>query len=60
MVWLSLVFMALTFIVFALYAAFAAGMRNHVIGRPRVMAWLSRIFAATYVVLAGRLLFESR
>ena len=60
MVWLSLVFMALTFIVFALYAAFAAGMRNHVIGRPRVMAWLSRTFAATYVVLAGRLLLESR
>lgn len=60
MVGLSLVFMALTFIVFALYGVFAATMRNQVITRPKVMAWLRRTFAATYVLLAGRLALETR
>ena len=60
MVGLSLVFMALTFIVFALYGTFGATMRAQVITRPRVMAWLRRTFAATYVLLAGRLALESR
>ena len=60
MAWLSLVFMALTFVVFALYGVFAATMRNQVITRPKVMAWLRRTFAATYVLLAGRLALESR
>ncbi|KQR21311.1 LysE family translocator [Microbacterium sp. Leaf151] len=59
-VWLSLVFMALTFVVFAIYGVFAATMRNHVITRPKVMAWLRRTFAATYVLLAGRLALETR
>jgi len=60
MVGLSLVFMALTFVVFALYGVFAAAMRAQVITRPKVMAWLRRTFAATYVLLAGRLALESR
>jgi threonine/homoserine/homoserine lactone efflux protein len=60
MVALSLVFMVLTFIVFAVYGAFAATMRNQVITRPKVMAWLRRTFAATYVLLAGRLALENR
>lgn len=60
MVTLSLVFMALTFVVFAIYGVFAATMRTQVISRPRVMAWLRRTFAATYVLLAGRLALESR
>lgn len=60
MVGLSLVFMALTFVVFALYGIFAATMRNQVIGRPKVMTWLRRTFAGTYVLLAGRLALQSR
>ncbi len=60
MVGLSLVFMAVTFIVFALYGCFAATMRAQVISRPKVMAWMRRTFAATYVLLAGRLALESR
>lgn len=60
MIGLSLVFMALTFVVFALYGVFAATMRTQVITRPKVMAWLRRTFAATYVVLAGRLALETR
>ncbi len=60
MVGLSLVFMALTFLVFALYGVFAATMRSQVISRPKVMAWLRRTFAATYVLLAGRHALETR
>lgn len=60
MVGLSLVFMALTFVVFALYGIFAATMRSQVIGRPHVMLWLRRTFAGTYVLLAGRLALQSR
>jgi threonine/homoserine/homoserine lactone efflux protein len=60
MVWLSLVFMAVTFAVFALYGLFAAGMRSRVITRPKVMTWLRRTFAASYVLLAGRLALEAR
>ena len=60
MIWLSLVFMAVTFIVFAVYGSFAATMRRQVVSRPRVVAWMRRTFAATYVLLAGRLALEGR
>ncbi len=57
---LSGVFMLVTFLVFALYGVFAAAVRGHVIGRPRVVVWMRRTFAATYVALAGRLALTSR
>ena len=60
MIGLSLVFMVVTFVVFALYGVFAATMRNQVITRPKVVTWLRRTFAATYVLLAGRLALETR
>ena len=60
MVGLSAVFMAVTFVVFAGYGIFAGSMRRQVLGRPRVLAWLRRTFAATYLLLAGRLALESR
>lgn len=60
MVALSGVFMAVTFVVFAAYGVFATGVRHHVIGRPRVLTWMRRTFAGTYVLLAGRLAVESR
>ena len=60
MIWLSLVFMAITFVVFAVYGLFAATMRRQVIGRPRVVTWMRRTFAATYVLLAGRLAVVER
>jgi threonine/homoserine/homoserine lactone efflux protein len=60
MMGLSGVFIALTFVVFALYGVFAATVRTQVISRPKVMLWLRRTFAATYVLLAGRLAAESR
>jgi threonine/homoserine/homoserine lactone efflux protein len=60
MVDLTGVFLALTFVVFALYGVFAATVRTQVIRRLKVMLWLRRTFAATYVLLAGRLAAESR
>ncbi len=57
---LSAVFMLATFVVFALYGWAAAAMRRHVLERPRVVQWLRRTFAGTYVALAGRLAVEGR
>jgi len=52
------VFMALTFIVFAFYGIFAAVARRKLLGSARIMAWLSRSFAALFAALAGRLALE--
>jgi threonine/homoserine/homoserine lactone efflux protein len=57
---LSAVFMLATFVVFAAYGVLAAGVRNQVISRPRVMTWLRRVFAGSFVVLGARLAFTSR
>ena len=60
MMGLSGVFMAVTFVVFALHGGFAAMVHTEVISRPKVMLWLRRTVAATYPLLAGRLAAESR
>ncbi|MFC6885940.1 MULTISPECIES: LysE family translocator [Actinomadura] len=60
MLGLSGVFMLATFAVFAVYGVFAAAVRNQVITRPRVMAWMRRVFAGSFVALAGRLAVQSR
>ncbi len=60
MLTLSGVFMAMTFVVFAIYGLFAAAMRDHVIGRPRVMSWMRRSFAGAFGALAARLAFTER
>lgn len=57
---LSLVFMAMTLAVFAGYGVFAASIRRHVIGRPRVLTWLRRTFAGAFVALGARLAFADR
>lgn len=57
---LSGVFMLLTFVVFAAYGIFAASVRSHVTSRPRVMAWLRRFFAASFVALGVRLAFAQQ
>ena len=57
---LSFVFMAMTFAVFALYGLFAASVRDRVISRPRVMAWLRRSFAAGFAALGARLALSER
>ncbi|VIO69034.1 LysE family translocator [Bradyrhizobium ivorense] len=60
MVELSGVFMAMTFVVFAVYGVFAASVRDRVITRPKVMAWLRRSFAAGFALLGAKLAFAER
>ena len=57
---LSGAFMAMTFAVFALYGLCAASVRDRVISRPRVMAWLRRSLAAGFAVLGARLALADR
>lgn len=60
MLQLSAIFMAMTFAVFAVYGAFAARMREHVLGSATAMAWLRRSFAATFVGLSVKLALTQR
>lgn len=55
MLTLSAVFMLMTFVVFAIYGLFAAGIRDHVISRPRVLTWMRRSFAGAFAALGARL-----
>ncbi len=57
---LSGVFMVMTFVIFALYGVFAATMREHVVSRPNVMAWLRRSFSAAFGALALKLVLTER
>jgi threonine/homoserine/homoserine lactone efflux protein len=57
---LSAVFMLLTFVVFAAYGILAASVRDHVTSRPRVMAWMRRIFAGSFVALGVKLASAAR
>lgn len=52
---LSAVFMAISFVVFALYGLFAAAIRGQVITRPGIMVWMRRTFAGAFVLLSARL-----
>jgi threonine/homoserine/homoserine lactone efflux protein len=60
MLQLSAVFMAMTFVVFVGYGLFAASIRDHVISRPRVLAWMRRSFAAAFVALGVKLAMSDR
>src|SRR6202012_2857590 len=57
---LSAVFMLMTWVVFVLYGLFAARVRDRVIGRPNVMAWLRRAFAGGFALLGARLALADR
>jgi threonine/homoserine/homoserine lactone efflux protein len=52
---LSGVFMILTLLVFAAYGIFAAALRCRVLGRPSLVTLIRRVFAGSYLALAGRL-----
>lgn len=60
MLGLSAVFMAMTFVVFAVYGLIAAATRERVLRSPRVLARLRKGFAACFLALSGRLALESR
>jgi threonine/homoserine/homoserine lactone efflux protein len=57
---LSGVFMLATFVVFAAYGVLAASVRSHVTSRPRVMTWLRRSFAGSFVALGAKLALTAR
>lgn len=57
---LSGVFMAATFVIFAIYGLFAAAMRDKVLGSASAMAWMRRTFAAAFVALGARLALTER
>ena len=57
---LSAAFMLMTLVVFVLYGLFAAKVRDHVVSRPKVMAWLRRAFAGGFALLGAKLAFAER
>ncbi len=60
MVQLSLVFMALTLVVFLGYGLCAASVRDRVVSSERVMTWLRRTFAASFLALGAKLAVADR
>nr|WP_321458504.1 LysE family translocator [uncultured Cohaesibacter sp.] len=60
MIELGAVFMVMTFAVFALVSFAAASVRDKLLSRPAVMAWLKRGFAATFVALGAKLALTQR
>jgi threonine/homoserine/homoserine lactone efflux protein len=57
---LSAVFMAMTFVVFALYGIFAASVRSRLISRPRIVLRLRRLFSVSFVALGAKLASTAR
>ncbi len=57
---LSAVFMLVTLVVFVAYGVFAAAVRNHIVSRPRIMTWMRRVFAGSFVALGARLAVTAR
>lgn len=55
---LSLVFMAMTLVVFMGYGFFAATIRQHIITRPTVLTWMRRAFAGAFAGLGLKLAFS--
>ncbi|MDQ3759302.1 MAG: LysE family translocator [Actinomycetota bacterium] len=54
---LSAVFVALTFAIFAVYGIFAAAVREQIITRPKVLTWMRRVFAGSFLALSVKLAF---
>jgi len=57
MLQLSAVFMLLTLVIFGVYGVFAAAVREQVLTRPRVLAWMRRVFAGSFIALSAKLAF---
>ena len=57
---LSFAFMAMTFAVFVVYGLFAAGVRDRIVTRPKVMTWLRRAFAGGFAALGAKLALAER
>ncbi|QGG91214.1 LysE family translocator [Agrobacterium sp. MA01] len=57
---LSLVFMAVTFVVFAIYGLAAAAMRHGIVERPHRMRIINRLLSCGFLAMAGRLALAER
>jgi len=55
MLQLSAAFMLATFAVFSIYGILAASVRAHLTSQPRVMTYMRRTFAASFVALGAKL-----
>jgi threonine/homoserine/homoserine lactone efflux protein len=60
LLWLSAVFMGMTFVVFTIYGVFAAAVRRHLIDRPRIILRIRKLFAASFVALGLKLATTAR
>jgi len=60
MIELSIAFMVATFVVFVGYGLAASWVRRHVVQRPRVLTWMRRVFAASFVGLGAKLAVTQR
>ena len=47
--------MLITLVIFCIYGVFAAAVREQVSTRPRVLAWMRRVFAGSFVALSAKL-----
>lgn len=56
----SLIFIAVTFAVFAVYGLFASSLRNQVIARPHIMTRVNRVFGLAFLAMAARLALTER
>ncbi|THV15654.1 LysE family translocator [Rhizobium rhizophilum] len=57
---LSLVFMAVTFVVFAIYGLAAAAMRHGLVERPQRMRIVNRLLSGGFLLMAGKLALAER
>ncbi|WP_289078502.1 LysE family translocator [uncultured Thalassospira sp.] len=57
---LGLIFMAMTFGVFVIYGCFAAALRQHVLERKDVMAWIGKSFATAFIAVGLKLLLTNQ
>ena len=57
---LSMVFMAMTFLVFVIYGLFANSMRLYIIHSPKFMRLTQRSFAAIFAALGGKIIFTDQ
>ena len=56
----GVVFMLMTFVVFAAYGLLAASARTRLLERPRLLDRMRRVFAASFVALGARLAVTAR
>ncbi|MFJ5259626.1 LysE family translocator [Streptomyces sp. NPDC088387] len=60
MLFLGGVFMLVTLVVFGALGLLAAAVRSQVVSRPRVLTWLRRTFAGSFVALGAKLALTAR